>query len=36
MANITLKNNPITTCGNLPNIGEEEKAFLLLEKIYKK
>ena len=25
MANITLKNNPITTSGNLPNIGEKAK-----------
>ena len=29
MANITLKNNPITTCGNLPNIGEEANNFSL-------
>ena len=32
MANITLKNNPITTCGNLPNIGEEAKGFSLIGK----
>ena len=32
MANITLKNNPITTCGNLPNIGEEAKNFSLIGK----
>ena len=32
MANITLKNNPITTCGNLPNIGEEAKDFSLIGK----
>ena len=32
MANITLKNNPITTCGNLPNIGEKAKDFSLIGK----
>ena len=32
MVNITLKNNPITTCGNLPNIGEEAKDFSLIGK----
>ena len=32
MANITLKNNPITTCGNLPNIGEEANNFSLIGK----
>ena len=32
MANITLKNNPITTCGNLPNIGENAKDFCLIGK----
>ena len=32
MANITLKNNPITTCGDLPNIGEEAKSFSLIGK----
>ena len=32
MANITLKNNPISTCGNLPNIGEEAKDFSLIGK----
>ena len=36
MANITLKNNPITTCGNLPNIGEEAKGFSLIGKDLKK
>jgi len=32
MANITLKNNPISTNGNLPNIGEEAKDFSLIGK----
>ena len=32
MANITLKNNPISTSGNLPNIGEEAKDFSLIGK----
>ena len=32
MANITLKNNPITTCGNLPSIGENAKDFCLIGK----
>jgi thiol peroxidase len=32
MANITLKNNPITTSGNLPNIGEKAKDFSLIGK----
>lgn len=32
MAKITLKNNPITTCGNLPNIGEQAKNFSLIGK----
>ena len=32
MASITLKNNPITTCGNLPNIGEKAKNFSLIGK----
>ena len=32
MANITLKNNPITTCGNLPSIGENAKDFCLVGK----
>ena len=32
MANITLKNNPITTCGNLPSIGENAKNFCLIGK----
>ena len=32
MANITLKNNPILTSGNLPNIGEEAKDFSLIGK----
>ncbi|MEE2700115.1 MAG: thiol peroxidase [Bacteroidota bacterium] len=32
MANITLKNNPITTLGELPNIGEKAKDFSLIGK----
>jgi len=32
MANITLKNNPISTCGDLPNIGEKAKDFSLIGK----
>ena len=32
MANITLKNNPISTCGDLPNIGEQAKDFSLIGK----
>ena len=32
MANITLKNNPVTTLGNLPNIGESAKNFSLIGK----
>ena len=32
MANITLKNNPISTCGDLPNIGEMAKNFSLIGK----
>ena len=32
MASITLKNNPILTSGNLPNIGEEAKDFSLIGK----
>ncbi len=32
MANITLKNNPISTSGNLPNIGEQAKNFSLIGK----
>ena len=32
MANITLKNNPITTSGDLPNIGEQAKNFSLIGK----
>ena len=36
MANITLKNNPITTCGDLPNIGEEAKDFSLIRKRFKR
>tara|TARA_B110000196_G_C21135942_1_gene661086 strand:+ start:1899 stop:2399 length:501 start_codon:yes stop_codon:yes gene_type:complete len=32
MANITLKNNPITTSGNLPKIGESAIDFLLIGK----
>ena len=32
MANITLKNNPISTSGKLPNIGEEAKNFSLIGK----
>ena len=32
MASITLKNNPISTSGNLPNIGEEAKDFSLIGK----
>jgi len=32
MANITLRNNPITTCGNLPSIGENAKDFCLIGK----
>ena len=32
MANITLKNNPVTTSGNLPNIGESARNFALIGK----
>ena len=32
MANITLKKNLITTCGNLPNVGENAKDFCLIGK----
>ena len=32
MANITLKNNPISTSGNLPSIGEQAKDFCLIGK----
>ena len=32
MANITLKNNPIITSGDLPNIGEQAKNFSLIGK----
>ena len=32
MANITLKKNPITTSGDLPNIGEQAKNFSLIGK----
>ena len=32
MANITLKNNPISTSGNLPIIGEQAKDFCLIGK----
>ena len=32
MANITLKNNPISTSGNLPSIGEQGKDFSLIGK----
>ena len=32
MASITLKKNPISTSGNLPNIGEEAKDFSLIGK----
>ena len=32
MANITLKNNPVITSGNLPNIGEMAKNFSLIGK----
>lgn len=32
MANITLKNNPITTSGDLPNIGKQAKNFSLIGK----
>ena len=36
MANITLKNNSISTCGDLPNIGEKAKNFCLIGKDLKK
>ncbi len=36
MANITLKNNPISTCGDLPNIGEQAKNFCLIDEDLKK